>query len=138
MADIIYILFSLFVVFIAVKITNKVLFTKRVGVIVLRRRTNKIYTSFSIKALKRYIKMGTDEFKKDCSKFFDELETGKIYATDTHSLILHELKRKNVDILYEKIKKKRVITTQLMIGNKKKLFKKRDYYKVYFIKKKEN
>lgn len=113
-------------------ILSKVLYCKRQGVVVLRRKTNWIYTSFSISALIRYKKNGVEEFKNDCEKFFNTLEKEKIYTTCTHSLILKEIKKKDIELMYEKTRKKRMFTTKLMIGNTKKMFIKHQYYKVCF------
>ncbi len=113
-------------------ILSKMLYCKRQGVVVLRRKTNWIYTSFSISAFIRYKKKGTEEFKNDCEKFFNALEKGKIYTTETHGLILKAIKKKDVELVYEKTKKKRMFTTKLIIGNTNKMFAKYQYYKVCF------
>ena len=113
-------------------ILSKILYCKRQGVVVLSRKTNWKYTSFSTSAFIRYRKNGVQEFKNDCEKFFNTLEKDKIYTTSTHSLILKEIKKKDIELMYEKTKKKRMFTTKLMIGNTNKLLAKHQYYKVCF------
>lgn len=117
------------------KILNCIFYKKRVGVLVLTRRKEWIYTSFSLRALIRYIIKGKNEFKNDCEKFFDELEKNIIYTTESHALILRNLEKKNTNVIYSKEKPKRMILTKLMIGNTKKIFKKQPYYKICFQKK---
>lgn len=126
---------NLFSVTLIMKIFNRLYSKKIIGVVALKRDDKTIVTIFSVIALIRYIKNGFDEeFKKDCKKFLKLLDGGKTYYTETHSLILKELKLQlgEENVTYTKVKKRRMILSKLSIGNTKKLWRKYQYYKVTF------
>ncbi|WP_040209896.1 hypothetical protein [Clostridium polynesiense] len=119
--------------FITIHLLKVMLYYNRVGVIAIRRKSNTIYTIISLVTLIRYYKSNKIEaFKSDCKIFFRKLDKGKIYNTNTHMLILKEIKKCSSEVIYEKTKKKRMILEKLIIGNTKGLLKKHQYYKVYF------
>jgi hypothetical protein len=130
--NVLYLIIYFLIAYIIIKIIKKISYSKQTGAVVLGRRNNTIYTAPTLKGIIRYIKNGEDEFKKDCKEFFDNLEKEKIYITDSHLLILKEIKKRDTDVIYAKTKKRRMILVKLIIGNRKRLFQETQYYKICF------
>lgn len=119
-------------IFIVFETANRIVYTNLVGIVGVKRRNKKIYTTFSIIALIRYLREGKEEFFKDCEKFFNNLDENVLYTTETHSLFLKEIKKRCSYIEYEKTRKKRMILAKLLIGNTNKLFRKTQHFHIKF------
>ena len=122
-------------------IFNKLYYKLKVGVIVLNKN-NIIQTTLCVPSLIRYISKGPkEEFKEDGNKFFELLEHGVEYSTNTNSFVRKELRTKlgKDKINEERIKDRYMFLPSIFIGNfkgffTKKYYERKPYYRITFTK----